>query len=207
MTTAESLDELIKKYSNELVKAYEKRNPGLPDNTAEENSETISAAQANTFADDNLLGQDMDSLLISQKNMSEQEAENQPTERETAAEQGQSDIDEDPTEALTGKATFFADVSTGGGAYPVANAKVIVGKNDTIYAFLVTDENGNTPKVTLPAYPAADALNPATVKTVEYYADVYASGFEEKRNLEVSAVGDSNIILTVELTPMQERTE
>ena len=73
--------------------------------------------------------------------------------------------------------------------------------------FLVTDENGNTPTVTLPAYPEKDSLSSETAREVEYSADVYAEGFQEKKNLPVSASGGAEIVLNVELTPNEERTE
>ena len=80
-------------------------------------------------------------------------------------------------------------------------------KGSEIFSFLVTDENGNTPTVTLPAYPEKDSLSSETAREVEYSADVYAEGFQEKKNLPVSASGGAEIVLNVELTPNEERTE
>ncbi len=110
-------------------------------------------------------------------------------------------------EATTDSATFVASVSTGGGAFPVPDAKIIIGKGSTIVSFLVTDLNGETPKITLPAYAEKDSLSADTAKTVSYYADVFAEGFQEKRNLPVEASGGAEIVLNVELTPSAERME
>lgn len=110
-------------------------------------------------------------------------------------------------DTLSGKATFYATVRSGEGAFPVPGAKIIVKKESEIFSFLVTDENGNTPTVTLPAYPEKDSLSSETAREVEYSADVYAEGFQEKKNLPVSASGGAEIVLNVELTPNEERTE
>ena len=110
-------------------------------------------------------------------------------------------------EPVSDTADFMATVRTGGGAFPVPDAKIIIRKNDTIVAFLVTDESGDTEKVSLPAFSEKDSLSPETAKTVLYYADIFAEGFEEKRNLTVEASGGAEIILNAELTPAAERME
>ena len=110
-------------------------------------------------------------------------------------------------EPVSDTADFMATVRTGGGAFPVPDAKIIIRKNDTIVAFLVTDESGDTEKVSLLAFSEKDALSPETAKTVLYYADIFAEGFEEKRNLTVEASGGAEIILNAELTPAAERME
>ena len=120
------------------------------------------------------------------------------------AETAEEKSEEEPVSDTAG---FMATVRTGGGAFPVPDAKIIIRKNDTIVAFLVTDESGDTEKVSLPAFSEKDSLSPETAKTVLYYADVFAEGFEEKRNLTVEASGGAEIILNAELTPAAERME
>ena len=120
------------------------------------------------------------------------------------AETAEEKSDEEP---VSDTADFMATVRTGGGAFPVPDAKIIIRKNDTIVAFLVTDESGDTEKVSLPAFSEKDSLSPEMAKTVLYYADVFAEGFEEKRNLTVEASGGAEIILNAELTPAAERME
>ena len=120
------------------------------------------------------------------------------------------EVREDPLtaeekETTTDTADFMASVHTGGGAFPVPDAKIVIGKGSSIVAFLVTDKNGETPKITLPAFAEEDSLSAETAKTVSYYADVFADGFEEKRKLPVEASGGAEIILDVELTPLAER--
>lgn len=110
-------------------------------------------------------------------------------------------------DTLSGKATFYASVRSGGGAFPVPSAKVLIKKDGEIFSFLVTDENGNTATVSLPAYPEKDSLSSETAREVQYFSDVYAEGFQEKLNLPVSASGGAEIVLNVELTPNEERME
>ncbi len=173
MENTANLEQLIKEYSAELMKAYRKRSP------QSEEAKTVFAEEAEE---------------------NERNSEAPPS----APEEPSPTAAENP---LDDTATFYASVRSGEGAFPVANAKVIVKKGREIVAFLVTDENGNTPTVALPAYPEKDSLSSETAKAVDYYADVYAEGFQEKKNLPVSATGGAKIELNVELTPNEERSE
>lgn len=177
MENTENLDHLINEYSSELLKIYTKRKPKL--------KEEAMPVFATTTA--------------TEKITEVKTEQTPPTARETTTT-----ITDD---SLSDTATFFASVRSGEGAFPIPNAKVIVGKGREILSFLVTDENGNTETVTLPAYPEKDSLSSETAREVEYYADVYAEGFQEKRRLPVSASGGAEILLNVELTPNEERTE
>lgn len=133
------------------------------------------------------------------------EAEKEPEESSPPASAKAAPTDNgDP---LSDTATFFSSVRSGEGAFAVADAKITLKKGDRIFAFLVTDENGNTGTVTLPAYPEKDSLSSETAKEVMYYADVYAEGFQEKRNLPVAASGGAEIVLNTELIPNEERSE
>lgn len=178
MDTTENLDRLIKEYSGQLMKTYSKRNPHLK----EEALPVFAVTAAN------------------REEASDERAEEAPP---TATETTPSSTDS----SLSDTATFYASVRSGEGAFPVPSAKVLVVKGRELFTFLVTDENGNTPTVTLPAYPEKDSLSSETAREVQYYADVYAEGFQEKRRLPVSAVGGAEIVLNVELTPSEERTE
>lgn len=178
MENSNSLDQLINEYSASLLKTYEKRNPFLQ-------------------TEDTSIVQDVEPAKDVQA-----ETVSEPQESESGFSR-----EEATTDALTDTATFFATVRTGGEAYPVSGAKIIIRKGDSIMSFLVTDENGETLKVTLPAYPKEDSLSAETVKVVNYFADVFREGFQEKRNLPVTAVGGAEIVLNVELTPNEERME
>ncbi len=101
--------------------------------------------------------------------------------------------------------TFLARVFTGGGAYAVPDAKIVLYKGDILQSFLTTDENGETKSIRIEAYPEENSLEPLSdEQRLNYSADVFADGFTEKKNLLVSAVGGADIILNVELTPESE---
>lgn len=193
MTPEENLDKLIKKYSLSLMQTYDKRNRDLREETEERDKAVETEAETE-------LETDAVSVFAEER----ETAANDEANTETINGETHSSKEE---EEMTGTASFFATVRTGGGAYPVENAKIIIGREDTVVSFLVTDENGDTPKVTLPAYPESDSLSYETAKEVMYFADVYATGFQEKKNLPVSAVGGAEIVLNVELVPNEERME
>ncbi len=129
------------------------------------------------------------------KTMLENELENQTQLNDTAEE-----------EKLSSQASFVARVFAGENIYPVADAKVIIYQGDKIFAFVTTDENGSTKKITLPAYPMQNSLEAEnTEQTSDYMADVFAPGFVPKKGILVSTVGESEVILDVFMTPESER--
>ena len=105
-------------------------------------------------------------------------------------------------------ALFTARVYSGGQAYAVPDAKISIYLDGKLHAFLTTDENGSTKQIKLESYPAVNNFIPDnTQQTLDYSADIFAEGFTEKRGLLVSAVGDSQILLDAELTPLSERID
>ena len=105
-------------------------------------------------------------------------------------------------------ALFTARVYSGAQAYAVPDAKILIYLDGKLHAFLITDENGSTKQIKLESYPAVNNFIPdSTQQTIDYSADIFAEGFTEKRGLLVSAVGDSQILLSAELTPLSERID
>lgn len=122
---------------------------------------------------------------------------------EPAAEAGTA---EPEASEVTSTASFSAAVFSGEGTYPVKGARVVVYRDDNIYAFLETDGNGATKKVTLPAFPEENSLEPQNPdRSIDYYADVFAEGFITQKGLLVSGVGGSEIFLRVLMIPEAER--
>ncbi|MBO5936076.1 MAG: hypothetical protein J6Q79_00505 [Clostridia bacterium] len=194
------LDELISKYTDDLMKLKEKWNQwGIetekpapppanetPDNTpsTERNeSPTDSEISSEETVDDTAISPEKDSTNIS------------PT-------------DEIPKSDPENFAMFTARIFTGNQAYPIANAKVSVYLDGKLHLFLITDENGETEKVKLEAFPGINSFIPeSTNQTLNYSADIYADGFTERKGLLVGAVGGSDILLNVQLTPLSERID
>ncbi len=176
------LDEMIKKYEKELLGVYEKRNPLLKEEP--KNDETEERAAFAVMA----------------------ESTAQATPEPELKEAPPIIIDESrENEEPTSEATFFANVTAASGAYPVSGAKVIVKRGGELFAFLTTDQSGDTPKTVLPAYSEEDSLSPQTARVIEYTADIIAEGFEEKKDLLIDGVGGSKIFLSADLTPSAER--
>lgn len=102
-------------------------------------------------------------------------------------------------------AYFSARVFTGNNAFPIENARVLVIRNGKLFSFLSTDSNGVTKRIKLPSFPESNSLDPeSTEQYIEYTGEVYAKGFTPKKNLLISAVGGSDIILDVQMTPVEE---
>ena len=193
------LDELIRRYTDDLIKLKEKWSQlGIttekeavlspPEETVELISEHPSEAEAATVYD----------TTHHNPAVTPDEDENQsvPYSEET------------PSANPENFAFFSANVFTGNQAYPVANAKISVYLDDKLYAFLITDENGKTKKIRLESYPKSNSFIPEnTQQSVDYSADIAADGFYEAKNLLVSAVGGSDILLNTELTPLSERID
>ena len=105
-------------------------------------------------------------------------------------------------------ATFIASVFSGDEAYPIEGAKIMIYRENNLHTFLITNANGKTAKVKIESAPAENALVPNSEnQEINYFADVFADGFAPKKGLLVSAVGDSDILLTVQLTPLSERID
>lgn len=119
-----------------------------------------------------------------------------------------SPTDEIPSADPNDFAFFSAGVYSGNQAYAIPNAKISIYLDGKLHAFLITDENGKTKKIKLQSYPKLNTFIPeSNEQTVDYSADIFAEGFAEKKGLLVSAVGGSDILLNVELTPLSERID
>ena len=183
-----NLDEMIKLYSDELMSYAKEHNSEslVIKNTPKENTQSYEAVQSEEEEGNEELPQEK--------------------EEEKTQEREESQLREIPAEEdMENFAYFRGRVFTGFGAFPVENAKLILYRNNVIYAFLVTDKSGETPVIKIEAFPEKNSLEPLSdEQRTDYTADVYAEGFNEKRNLLVSAVGGSDIVLDVELIPESE---
>lgn len=105
-------------------------------------------------------------------------------------------------------ANFFARVFSGDSAFPVLGAKIILKRNDELYKVLTTSASGETQKIKIASYKKENSLEPeGENQRCDYLADVYADGFVTQKDLLVSAVGESEIILAVQMTPVSERID
>lgn len=196
-----NFENMIKKYADELIKmSREKTLPDIPEEkTTEETEENFSVSEESEF------------LPFDE----EKESDAEPQARASTAdipgieeadfyeETAEEIVHEEEKNEMTGHATFSARVFTGNNTYPIENAKVLVVKDDNLYTFLTTDRDGVTKKVRLPSFPEANSLNPDSDKQyVNYTGEVYATGFTPKKGLLIEAVGGSDIVLDVQMTPI-----
>lgn len=195
-----NFESMIKKYADELIKmSREKALPDIPEEAEQEIKDETSAAE--------------ESELFPFEDEAQKEKE--PTERLSPSdipgieatdfyEEAAEEISpEKETDEITSYATFSARVFTGNNAYPIENAKVLVVKDSKLFTFLTTDRDGVTKKVRLPSFPEDNSLNPdSEMQRVNYTGEVYATGFTPKKGLLISAVGGSDVVLDVQMTPL-----
>ncbi len=193
------LDELIRKYTEDLINLRHKWNDmGIapPDETSPEPEITETdqgiADPPPEEADSENYVEDYPDTAVKP----DEEKENiSPT-------------DEIPLADPDDFAFFSAGVYSGNQAYAIPNAKISIYLDGKLHAFLITDENGATKKIKLQSYPRLNTFIPeSNEQTIDYSADIFAEGFAEKKGLLVSAVGGSDILLNVELTPLSERID
>lgn len=205
----DNLDQIIKKYSEILLKMGQTHSGEAPadvQDITESVSETDFEATLQQTANDS-----------TDEEKADQEPENDEKQTEEAESEQQQEIvntqpsvkeaTQEPLQGeVTSSASFFARAFTGEGAYPVSGARVVVYRGDDIYAFLETDSNGETKRVSLPAFEKENSLVPDNdFQSISYSADVFANGFLAQKGLLVSAVGTSEIVLDVLLVPEEER--
>lgn len=227
------LDLLISKYSKDLMEMKSKWSQwGIE---VEEKLEDVSESDNNTpksANEENLPessidteGENEDNAVISASLDIEEEpnvAQNVDSTQEVTVEnagdenedessntnEAESKDTESEDEATSSVAGFSARVFTGEDAYPVENAKVLIYKDKKLFHFLLTDENGNTPRVEIAAAPSENALIPNSEnQKIDYFAEVVADGFTPQKNLLVSAVGGTEILLPIQLIPISERND
>lgn len=183
------LDELISKYTEDLISLRNKwKDLGIapPDEKSAEAEDRPAAAEPTPAENDYNTTAD---------------APEERAEKLTVT-------DDIPAASPENYAFFSAGVYSGNQAYAVPGAKISIYLDGKLHAFLITDENGKTKTIRLESFPKLNSFIPESrQQRVDYYADIYAEGFTEKKGLLVSAVGGSDILLNAELTPLSERID
>ncbi len=201
----ESFDDIIKKYAEELEimgMTYGGEAIKLTATLSETENEEVSGKTATDSPEEENVADEPGSELITSENRQSgngsAEIDTDPAVNEPAGENAQSEANS--------FASFSAVIFSGEGAYPVEGARVVVYRDDNIYAFLQSDENGRTKTVRLPAFSKENSLEPDNPESnIDYSADVFAEGFISQKGLLVSSVGGSEILLRVLMVPEEER--
>lgn len=201
---------MVAKYSMELVsQRREWENQGII------KSEPSVAAQAVVTKNDRSTDDDDDKnetssdeeTLDALSDTAVETADYGDTQSEGSLDSSHEDIPEN-SKLPDDTAVFYARVFTGDSAYPLKGAKVVLRRDGQLVSFLISDKNGETPKVKIPAYPKENSLEPFSEnQSLDYLADVYMKGFTTLKDLLVSAVGGTEVVLDVQMTPVPERID
>lgn len=107
----------------------------------------------------------------------------------------------------SGVGYITAEVTTGGGAFPIENAVVLITKKQNgknyLLKMLVTDESGSTAAVALPAPNASfsETPEPSEKPYADYYLSVYADGYYAQSDREVPVFSGVKSIQPLALIP------
>ncbi len=109
----------------------------------------------------------------------------------------------------TATGTLIVSVYTAGGAIPVEDALVIIRGSEQnssgVLSVLYTDQSGNTPRITLPAPPAAESEKPGTDKPyATYNIEVDKENFYPRTFINVPLFAGTTSIQPVNLIPLAE---
>ena len=109
----------------------------------------------------------------------------------------------------TATGTLIVSVYTAGGAFPVEDALVIIRGSEQnssgVLSVLYTDQSGNTPRITLPAPPAAESEKPGTDKPyATYNIEVDKENFYPRTFNNVPLFAGTTSIQPVNLIPLAE---
>ena len=197
------LDELISKYTDDLIKLKDKWSQwGIV-------TEETKPIETEPPTEDELTEMPTEEIIDEPL----EEPPQEPLQEDTAVKPDEERENISPTSELPlanpeNFALFTAKVYSGNQAYAVPNAKISIYLDGKLHAFLITDANGATKQIKLESYPKINSFIPESdEQTIDYYADVFAEGFTERKGLLVSAVGGSDILLSTELTPLSERID
>ena len=122
--------------------------------------------------------------------------------------QPQPELPSAPTPAPTDYVGYLRVYAfTGGGAEPVAGARIIVtrpdGDEQTVYANLTTDADGFTPVIALPSVDPALTLRPGVAQPyVSYTIRVTADGFQAVEHKNVPVYGNNYVTQPVAMAPI-----
>ncbi len=110
---------------------------------------------------------------------------------------------------LTGRGYLVVSVRTGSGAIPLEGALVTLRGEDTAegdsIASFISDQSGNTPRITLPAPPRAVSESPGNGKPyASYSADISLKGYHTNLYTNIPIFDGITSVQTAYLVPLPE---
>lgn len=112
-------------------------------------------------------------------------------------------------EAMSGRGYLIVSVRTGAGALPLEGALVTLRgdemlEGDAIASF-ITDRNGNTPRITLPAPPRINSESPSGGKPYAgYNADISLAGYYSNLYTNIPIFDTITSVQAANLVPLPE---
>ena len=110
----------------------------------------------------------------------------------------------------TANGHLIVKVSTASGAIPIENASVIVRgvgeENKSVLISLLTDRNGLTPRISLPApeRELSEAPNPSSKPYSSYNIDVYKDGYDPQHYSGVPIFEGVTAVQNARIIPISE---
>ncbi len=113
------------------------------------------------------------------------------------------------TEAMPGRGYLIVSVRAGEGAIPLEGALVTLRGGDATegdaIASFITDQSGNTPRITLPAPPRINSESPDGGKPyASYSADISLDGYYSNLYTNIPIFDTITSVQTAYLTPLPE---
>ena len=152
--------------------------------------------------------QDGDMTDISEPRQIDESYPNENTDF-SAVDTGEEFSNENPPD-MSGQGYLQIEVTTASGAIPVRDATVIISESSNgeehLIGMIITDENGTTPIVPLPAPPQSlsEAPDPSEKPYSEYNISVYKKGFYSIPKLTVPIFDTIKSIQPVSVIPLAE---
>lgn len=112
-------------------------------------------------------------------------------------------------EAMPGRGYLIVSVRAGEGAIPIEGALVTLRAGEAVegdaIASFITDQSGNTPRITLPAPPRANSERPnGGLPYASYSADISLDGYYSNLYTNIPIFDTITSVQTVYLVPLPE---
>ena len=112
-------------------------------------------------------------------------------------------------EAMPGRGYLIVSVRAGEGAIPIEGALVTLRGGEAVegdaIASFITDQSGNTPRITLPAPPRANSESPnGGLPYARYSADISLDGYYSNLYTNIPIFDTITSVQTVYLVPLPE---
>ena len=112
-------------------------------------------------------------------------------------------------EAMPGRGYLIVSVRAGEGAIPIEGALVTLRGGEAVegdaIASFITDQSGNTPRITLPAPPRANSERPnGGLPYASYNADISLDGYYSNLYTNIPIFDSITSVQTVYLVPLPE---